>query len=146
MYSTESSSISLLSVPQLTLGCIQLLYINDTFLMFFLDTTDFQPGFGIVVFQPNDREACGQVQIKDDDTPEGPEVFMVTFTPSNLVIPRPDLSSPVAEVTIIDDDSMFMTLTLQSSYKFRIWSTQPSSKQVVVLTEGFKFGVKLQLI
>ena len=87
MYSTESSSISLLSVPQLILGCIQFLYINDTFLMFFLDTTDFQPGLGTVVFQPNDREACGQVRIKDDDTPESPEVFMVTFMPSNLVIP-----------------------------------------------------------
>ena len=84
--------------------------------MFFLDTTDFQPGLGSVVFQPNDTEACGQVRIKDDDAPEGPEVFMVTFTPSNLVIPRPpDLPPPVAEVTIIDDDSMFMILTLQKN-------------------------------
>ena len=68
---------------------------------------------GTVVFQPNDTEACGQVRIKDDDDPENPEVFMVTFTASNLVIPRPpDLPPPVAEVTIIDDDSMFITLNL----------------------------------
>ena len=78
----------------------------------FLDTTDFQPGFGSVVFQPTDREACGQIRIKDDDNPENPEVFMVTFRPANLVIPPPpDLPSPVAEVTIIDDDGTFVTLS-----------------------------------
>ena len=75
---------------------------------------------GTVVFQPNDVQACGQVLIKDDNTPENPEVFMVTFTVPDLVIPRPpELEPPVAEVTIIDDDSMFMTLNLQSSYRFR---------------------------
>ena len=71
----------------------------------FLDTSDFQSGFGSVTFAPDQSEACGQVRIKDDNDPETPEVFMVTFRPANLVIPRPpDLPPPVAEVTIIDDD------------------------------------------
>jgi hypothetical protein len=88
----------------------------------FLDTTDFQPGFGTVVFRPNDTEACGQVPIKDDTDPENPEVFMVTFMASNLIIPRPrDLPLPIAEVTIIDDDSMFITLIFQIYYLY-FWS------------------------
>ena len=83
----------------------------------FLDTTDFQSGLGNVTFQPTDREACGQVQIKNDNDPENPEVFMVTFRPANLVIPPPpDFQPPVAEVTIIDDDGTFMALSLQASY------------------------------
>ena len=100
---------------------------------------------GTVVFQPNDVQACGQVLIKDDNTPENPEVFMVTFTVPDLVIPRPpDLPPPVAEVTIIDDDSMFMTLNLQSSYRFR--STLASSRQVLVLADDFvKFVIDIKL-
>ena len=59
----------------------------------------------MVVFEPDQSEACGQVRIKNDNNPESPEVFMVTFMAANLVIPRPpDLPPPVAEVTIIDDD------------------------------------------
>ena len=62
---------------------------------------------------------------------------MVTFTASNLVIPRPpNLPLPVAEVTIIDDDSMFMI----SSYKCR--SALANSKQVLVLADDFKFYTK----
>ena len=54
---------------------------------------------------PGDRHtACGEVLIKDDNNPENDEVFMVTFRATNLVIPRPDLPDPIAEVTIIDDD------------------------------------------
>ena len=100
---------------------------------------------GTVVFRPNDTEACGQVVIKDDNTPESPEVFMVTFTVPDLVIPRPpELEPPVAEVTIIDDDSMFMTLNLQSSYRFR--STLASSRQVLVLADDFvKFIIDIKL-
>ena len=79
--------------------------LNFFIFIFFTDTTDFESGFGMLVFQPDDREACGQIRIKDDNDPETPEVFMVTFRASNLVIPqRPDLPPPVAEVTIIDDD------------------------------------------
>ena len=69
------------------------------------DLTDFESGFGTVVFEPNQTTACGQVRLKNDDDPESPEVFMVTFTAANLQIPRrPDVPRPVAEVTIIDDD------------------------------------------
>ena len=51
--------------------------------------------------------ACGQVRIKDDNNPESPEVFMVTFRPSNLVRPTPPDRAPIAEVTIIDDDRKY---------------------------------------
>ena len=64
----------------------------------------------MVIFASDQSEACGQVRIKDDNNPESPEVFKVTFRPANLVIPRPpDLLSPIAEVTIIDDDCKFYT-------------------------------------
>ena len=67
--------------------------------------TDFRPGLGNIVFQGNQREACGQVEIKNDNNPESNEVFMVTFFATNLVIPQPpDRPAPIAEVTIIDDD------------------------------------------
>ena len=60
---------------------------------------------GAITFQGDQREACGQVEIKNDNNPESNEVFMVTFFATNLVIPQPpDQPPPIAEVTIIDDD------------------------------------------
>ena len=70
-----------------------------------VDATDFEPGSRTIIFQPNQSMACGEFLIKDDAIPEAPEVFTVTFRPTNLVIPflsgRP---APVAKVAIIDDD------------------------------------------
>lgn len=82
----------------------------------YLDDTDFEPGLSTVVFGPEQTLACGQVPIIDDDNPETPEVFMVTFSPVNLEIPpRPNATMVVAEVTIIDDDEeigMFILVAL----------------------------------
>ena len=69
-----------------------------------VDSTDFEPVVGSVIFQPDQSVACGQVPIKDDDNPESSEVFIVTFVPVNLVISTPSDQMPVAEVTILDDD------------------------------------------
>ena len=120
-------------------------------MIFFVDASDFRPGFGMVIFAPNQTEACGMVEIKNDDDPETPEVFMVTFEASNLVIPpRTDLPPPIAEVTIIDDDSMYInyvchilwtTIVHASTLNFRMLLVVETFPVCLLIDHGIHLNV-----
>ena len=97
---------------------------------------DYTASRGIVIFDPRATSGIVQIEIIDDETPEGDETFTVILSNAK----HATIARESATATIVDDDSGIPVLTIEDAVvspdahvvTFQIYVSQPSSQSISV--------------
>ncbi len=97
---------------------------------------DYTASRGIVIFDPRATSGIVQIEIIDDETPEGDETFTVILSNAK----HATIARESATATIVDDDGGIPVLTIEDAVvspdahvvTFQIYVSQPSSQSISV--------------